>query len=115
MLLAGWTDAKGLFIVYPSPEHAADAKKYLPRYKAWKAVEEVFEIISPTCLDVLSISFRLLSLCGQVELANGASAEDLQNNRYYDAEAIHFIEKVCTCLTFQHNLYTGYFRVESST
>ena len=47
MSLAGWTDAKGLFIVYPSPEHAADAKKYLPRYKAWKAVEEVFEIISP--------------------------------------------------------------------
>jgi len=45
--LAGWTDAKGLFIVYPSEEHAADAKKYLPRYKAWKAVEEVFEIISP--------------------------------------------------------------------
>jgi len=39
--LAGWTDTKGLFIVYPSEEHAADAKKYLPRYKAWKAVEEV--------------------------------------------------------------------------
>ena len=39
--LAGWMDAKGLFIVYPSEEHAADAKKYLPRYKAWKGVEEV--------------------------------------------------------------------------
>ena len=38
---AGWTDAKGLFIVYPSHEHAADTKKYLPRYNAWKAVEEV--------------------------------------------------------------------------
>jgi hypothetical protein len=50
-------------------------------------------------LDVLSICFRLLSLCGQVELANGASAEDLVNNRYYDAEAIHFIEEVCTFLT----------------
>ena len=34
-------DAKGLFIVYPSQEHAADAKKFLPRYQAWKAVEEV--------------------------------------------------------------------------
>ena len=39
--LAGWTYVKGLFIVDPSKEHAADAKKYLPWYKAWKGAEEV--------------------------------------------------------------------------
>ena len=64
--------------------------------RQWKRYLRSFH---PTCLDVLSICFRLLSLCGQVELANGASAEDLLNNRYYDAEAIHFIEEVCTFLT----------------
>ena len=34
-----------------------------------------------------------------MELANGATAEELKKNRYYDAEAIHFIEEVCTFFT----------------
>ena len=35
----------------------------------------------------------------QVELAKGTSKEELLNNPYYDAEAIHFIENVCEFLT----------------
>jgi len=41
VITAGWTDAKGTFIVYPIREHAADAKRLLPHYIAWKGVEEV--------------------------------------------------------------------------
>ena len=35
----------------------------------------------------------------QVELAKGTSKEELLNNPYYNAEAIHFIENVCEFLT----------------
>ena len=38
---AGWTDTKGLFIVYPIQKHAKQAKELIPRYVAWKAVEKV--------------------------------------------------------------------------
>ena len=30
-----------------NPEQAADAKKYPPRYQAWKAVEEVYVTVLP--------------------------------------------------------------------
>ena len=35
----------------------------------------------------------------QLEIKNGATAEELLTNKYYDAEAIHFIEKVCIFAT----------------
>ena len=43
---------------------------------------------------------HMLFLVGvQVEIAKGATEEELKANKYYDFDAINFIENVCTFLT----------------
>jgi len=99
-IIAGWTDAKGLFIVYPTEAHAAKAKELIPKYVAWKAVEKVcMKRSQPFLFHRTCSNIPPCMNWSQVELAKGTSKEELLNNPYYDAEAIHFIENVCEFLT----------------
>ena len=101
VIIAGWTDAKGLFIVYPTEAHAAKAKELIPKYVAWKAVEKVcMKRSQPFLFHRTCSNIPPCMNWSQVELAKGTSKEELLNNPYYDAEAIHFIENVfCQFMT----------------
>lgn len=44
-VLTGWTDCKGMFVVYPTKEYADKCKELLPHYEAWKAVEKVHAVV----------------------------------------------------------------------
>jgi len=103
LFLIGWTDVKGMFVVYPLPEFAAKCKEFLPKYQAWKYVEEASCVCSARELHGLCTYCRIavfICICfEQLEMKNGATTEELMTNKYFDAEAIHFIEKVCIFAT----------------